>query len=126
MTQETFDKSGAWGMSASADLRNCARFVTNTTAIRAFVLDLCHDIGMRRFGPCELVYFGDDEKIAGYSMTQLIETSLVSGHFVDATNDAYIDVFSCRYFDVNVFREVAERWFYPSSITTHVQLRGVA
>ena len=34
----------------------------------------------------------------GYSAVQLIETSLISAHFVDATSDGYIDIFSCKYY----------------------------
>ncbi len=31
---------------------------------------------------------------AGYSLVQLIETSPITGHFVDKNGDAYLDVFS--------------------------------
>lgn len=51
---------------------------------------------MKRYGDCQITYFGEDEKVAGYSLTQFIETSLVSGHFADVDNSAYIDVFSCK------------------------------
>jgi hypothetical protein len=32
-------------------------------------------------------------------MYQLIETSNLSGHFVDDTKDIYFDVFSCKQYD---------------------------
>lgn len=32
-------------------------------------------------------------------MDQFIETSLISGHFANATNAAYIDIFSCKGYD---------------------------
>jgi len=38
-------------------------------------------------------------------MTQLIETSLISGHFANASNTAYLDLFSCKFYEP---REVAE------------------
>ena len=36
---------------------------------------------------------------AGYSLVQLIETSAITGHFCDASGDAYLDIFSCKDFD---------------------------
>jgi S-adenosylmethionine/arginine decarboxylase-like enzyme len=54
---------------------------------------------MKRFGEFNIVKFGEDEKVAGYSFVQLIETSLVSGHLVDHTNNAFIDIFSCKDYD---------------------------
>ena len=36
-----------------------------------------------------------DAEIAGFSLTQRIETSVVSGHLVDSTRCVFIDIFSC-------------------------------
>ncbi len=40
-------------------------------------------------------------------MTQLIETSLISGHFANKTNTVYLDVFSCKYYDPRAVGEFA-------------------
>ena len=53
---------------------------------------------------------------AGYSLVQLIETSAVTGHFCDASGDAYLDVFSCKDFDPEVAIGVVERHLRPESI----------
>jgi S-adenosylmethionine/arginine decarboxylase-like enzyme len=53
---------------------------------------------------------------AGYSLVQLIETSAVTGHFCDASGDAYLDVFSCKDFDAQVAIGVIERHLRPESI----------
>jgi hypothetical protein len=53
---------------------------------------------------------------AGYSLEQVIETSAVTGHFRDASGDAYLDVFSCTDFDPEVAIEVVERHFSPKFI----------
>jgi len=87
----------AWGLLSSIDLHNCdADTIRDAQAIKRFVVELCERIGMKRFGQCEVVNFGEDERVAGYSMTQLIETSLISGHFANQTNAVYLDVFSCK------------------------------
>jgi S-adenosylmethionine/arginine decarboxylase-like enzyme len=125
MTQDDFDSSGAWGLLATADLQDCDTVaIRDERYIRLFVEELCRGIGMRTFGPCQIVHFGGNTKVAGYSMVQLIDTSLVSGHFVDSSNAAYLDVFSCRYFNASVLRSLAEDWFLPKHVTMHEMLRG--
>jgi len=61
--------------------------------IRRFIIELCDLIDMHRFGEPQIIHFGPNERVAGFSMTQLIETSLVSGHFANETNAAYLDIF---------------------------------
>lgn len=96
------DTENYWGLSASIDLKNCdPSLIRSAFAIQTFVKDLCKVIDMKPFGECQVVHFGRDEKVAGFSMIQLIETSLISGHFANATNNAYIDIFSCKDFDVS-------------------------
>jgi hypothetical protein len=54
---------------------------------------------MKRYGKTQVVHFGEDERVAGFSMTQLIETSLISAHFANQSNTTYLDVFSCKAYD---------------------------
>ena len=125
MTQDFID-SGAWGLLASLDLYDCDTYtVRSENHIRAFTAELCRAIDMHTFGPCQVVHFGGTTKVSGFSMTQMIDTSLVSGHFVNSTNDAYIDVFSCKWFDARVAERVARRWFDPKHVATHTRPRGV-
>ena len=67
--------------------------------------------------------FGEDERVSGFSMTQLIETSLISGHFANQSNTAYLDVFSCKPYDPAVVEEFAIGYFGGSRCTTQVSLR---
>jgi S-adenosylmethionine/arginine decarboxylase-like enzyme len=73
--------------------------ITSADAIRDYVIELCDRIKMRRFGEPMIVNFGEDPKVSGYSLVQLIETSSVCGHFANQSCSAYIDIFSCKYFD---------------------------
>ena len=84
---------------------------------------MCERIDMKRFGETVVVNFGEDERVAGYSMTQLIETSLISGHFANQTNTVYLDVFSCKYYDPNVVAEFAKKFFEATDYDLHYTCR---
>jgi S-adenosylmethionine decarboxylase len=113
-----------WGLLSSVDVRNCnPETIRSAEKIEAFVVELCDLIKMKRFGDCRIVHFGKEEKVAGYSMTQLIETSLVSGHFANAANTAYIDVFSCKFYEPRVVAEFAAAYFEGSDYKLHIALR---
>lgn len=114
---DEFTNTGAWGISANVDLYDCnPEFIRSAEKISQYVKELCDLIKVTRFGECTVVNFGEDERIAGYSMTQLIETSLVSGHFANQTNTAYLDVFSCKFFDPEVVARFSQKFFEANSV----------
>lgn len=89
-----------WGISTLIDLADCnPDTIRDPKQIKEFVLDLCTLLQVKRYGECKIIHFGEDKRVAGYSMIQLIETSLVSGHFVNETNNAFIDIFSCKVYE---------------------------
>ena len=107
-----------WGYHLLLDCSRCDKsLVTDATNIKNFVNDLVKQIDMVTFGDTYVEHFAthDPEK-AGYSFFQMIETSNVSGHFVDKSGDAYIDVFSCKSFDINLVQVIVEKWFNPEKI----------
>jgi S-adenosylmethionine/arginine decarboxylase-like enzyme len=77
---------------------------------------------MKAFGAPSIVHFGTGDK-AGYTLTQLIETSNIMGHFVEETNDAYLDVFSCKDFSPETVERVAKQYFDPENITLYMLQR---
>ncbi|UCE24451.1 MAG: S-adenosylmethionine decarboxylase [Candidatus Zixiibacteriota bacterium] len=118
------DIEGAWGLACSFDIYDCnPDTIRDAEAIKRFVYQLCELIEMKRFGECVVVNFGEDERVAGFSMTQLIETSLISAHFANATNTTYLDVFSCKPYDPAVVERFAREFFGGSRCITHVNLR---
>ncbi len=124
VTKEEFNSSNAWGLSCSIDLSGCSpEKIRSADSIRTFVYELCKQIDVRRFGECTIVHFGEDDRIAGYSMTQLIETSLISGHFANRTNAAYLDVFSCRYFDPSKVCDFAKTYFEANKLVATCTIR---
>ena len=110
-----------WGILSCIDLYECdAEIIRNAEKIKQFVAELCDLIRMKRFGETQVVHFGEDERVSGYSMTQLIETSLISAHFANQTNTAYLDVFSCKLYDPNVVADFAKTFFKAKGFNLHV------
>ncbi len=123
-TLEQFGELGAWGLYSSVDVSDCdPGIIRDAEAIRQYVVQLCDLIQMKRFGETIVVNFGEDEKVAGYSMIQLIETSLISGHFANLTNKAYIDIFSCKYYDPDVAAHFTLSYFKGCDYKLNVALR---
>lgn len=114
----------AWGIASAIDIYDCdPSTIRSASVIRRFVEELCELIEMRRFGDTQIIHFGEDERVAGYSMVQLIETSLISGHFANLTNAAYLDVFSCKPYEPEKVRRFAQKYFGGHSSTLNVTLR---
>jgi len=113
-----------WGLQTSLDIYDCnPETIRDKEKIIDYVVRLCDLIGMKRFGECQVVHFGEDERVAGYSMLQLIETSLISGHFANLTNTAYLDIFSCKMYDPEVVARFSQEFFEGKSIVVHVTER---
>jgi len=122
--KERYEEIDAWGISTALDLYDCdPEIIRDADKIREFVVELCDRLEMRRFGECQVVDFGEDERVSGFSMTQLIETSLISGHFANATNVAYLDIFSCKYYEPRLMAEFAVVYFKGATYRMQVSLR---
>lgn len=122
--KERYEKEKVWGLLTSVDLYHCnPELIRDADAIRRYVDELCQIIDMKKFGDTLVVNFGEDERVAGFSMTQLIETSLVSGHFANLTNAAYLDIFSCKYYDPQVAADFSQKFFQAKEMTIHYILR---
>lgn len=116
--------SPPWGISCNIDIYNCdPAIIRDADRIRLFVRELCERIGMRRFGETQVVHFGEEERVAGFSMVQLIETSLISAHFANLTNTVYLDVFSCKPYDLDEVAAFAQEFFKGDRCISHSRSR---
>ncbi len=121
--QSRFAASHAWGLLASVDVYNCdPDIIRNADAIRCYVKKLCDKIDIVRCGETTVVNFGGGQ-MEGFTMTQLIENSLISGHFSNKSNTAYIDVFSCKYFEPREVAEFSINFFKGAHYRMQVGLR---
>ncbi|MEH0022858.1 MAG: adenosylmethionine decarboxylase [Desulfobacter sp.] len=122
--KKAYENTMPWGVLTSVDIYGCdSGHIRDAGHIERFVVELCEHIDMRRFGDCQIVHFGDDEKVAGYSMTQLIETSLISGHFANASDTAYLDIFSCKFYEPRDVAEFAMSFFKGDHYKMQIALR---
>ena len=114
----------AWGIATSIDIYDCdPSSIRDADKIKTFVIALCELIDMKRFQEPTIVHFGEDEKVAGFSMIQLIETSLISGHFANESNNVYIDVFSCKFYHPWKVAEFTKTFFKAQDYNIHIVLR---
>lgn len=122
--EEEFNNSQAWWIASSVDVFWCnPKLIRDAWAIREYVSELCNLIQMKTFWDTQIVHFWEDEKVAWYSMTQLIETSLISGHFANATNAAYLDIFSCKYYDPWTVADFTVRYFKWKYYKLNINIR---
>ena len=123
-TLEEYRRSAAWGLACSVDLKGCdPALIRNAGAIKDFVVKLCELIEMKRYGETQVVNFGEDPRVSGFSMIQLIETSLISGHFANQTNAAYLDIFSCKYYPPETVAAFCKDFFKAESSILNVNFR---
>lgn len=124
VTKEEYDLSKAWGLSTAIDLHDCdPDLLKNAEKIREYIAKVCALIDAKPWGPCHVQHFGINPDVAGYSMMQLVETSLVSGHFANKTNRIFLDIFSCKYYDPIKAAEFSKEFFKAKDATFKCTLR---
>ena len=89
-----------------------------------FVIQLVEEIDMVAYGQPMIEHFAThDEDKAGWSLVQLIETSSITGHFVDKNGDFYLDLFSCKEFDIDKTTNFVKDYLEPKNIKQTYLLR---
>lgn len=114
----------SWGMQTSIDLKKCnPKIIRSYDHLKKYLFDLCDIIDMRRFGEPTIITFGEEDRLLGYSMTQFIETSLISGHFADELNAGFIDIFSCKVYNPMKAARFTKDYFEADSAKVGVIFR---
>ena len=112
-----------WGHHLLLNARLCTpATIRSAPLIRDFTNTLVKRIDMVPYGSPKIVMFGTGNK-KGYTLVQLIETSNICAHFVEETDDMYLDVFSCKPFEESVVREIVRFYFNPNRMTTQMVTR---
>ena len=109
-----------WGYHALFDCHACDKqVITNGSRLEYFMRELVKKIDMKAFGLPIVKHFAThDPAKGGYTVMQMIETSAIVGHFVDANGDAYLDIFSCKPFDLNVTEAFINEFLKPEYISS--------
>jgi S-adenosylmethionine/arginine decarboxylase-like enzyme len=110
--------SPSWGYHLIINAAACdPTAIRSSTHIKEFTKELVKRIKMKAYGLPKVVRFGS-RHVGGYSLVQLIETSNITAHFVEETNDAYFDIFSCKTFDPKIALDVVKEFFKPANTQT--------
>lgn len=117
--------SDYWGYHGTFDCKSCNKdLIKSEENLKGFLADLVHKIDMKAYGDPILAHFANhDPSKGGYTILQMIETSTITGHFIDSNGDCYIDVFSCKPFSIDVAADVVNVWFKPEKMTVELRHR---
>lgn len=110
-SRTTHFSMNSWGISTAIDLFECRPLeIREPSKITEFLQRLVALIDMKAYGEPIIVRFGSGNKY-GYSAIQLIETSAIVCHFDETGNNAYIDIFSCKDYDVEKATDFCMEFF---------------
>jgi len=119
-------KSKIYGKELILDLYDCdPKIIRSKKKILEYSNKLCNLIKVKKYGKpiCERFALSNPPA-AGYSLVQLIESSLVSGHFSELWNSAYINIFSCKKdFDDKKAAAFTKKFFKAKKIKNRVIIR---
>jgi S-adenosylmethionine decarboxylase len=91
--------------------------ITSSENVKNFSRELVQAIDMVAYGEPIVEHFAThDPDKAGISLVQLIETSNICAHFVDKNGDFYVDIFSCKEYDIETAVRVVQKYFEPTKI----------
>ena len=123
--QDLTQNDASFGQELVLNLKNCTpETIKSAEKILQFVDELCVLIDIKKYGKPFIERFAEHSKIAaGYSIAQMIETSLISGHFSEYLNTAYLNIFSCKPFDAEVARDFAKQFFGAKSVEAQLLVR---
>ena len=102
-----------FGWELILDLYECDQeAISSDKKIKEFAAKLCKILEMKAYGEPMTPYFGENnEHTKGYSLLQFIETSSITGHFSEATGAAYINIFSCKAYDMEKAEKFTKEFF---------------
>lgn len=109
-------KKKIWGQTMFIDLDGCEySLLTSRKKLIEFAKKLCKEIKMIPHGKPIVERFGQG-KLEGYSLMQFIETSTITVHLDEFGLRAFIDIFTCKRFNVNKAKKLCKSFFKAKSI----------
>jgi S-adenosylmethionine/arginine decarboxylase-like enzyme len=113
-----------WGQLLSVDLSDCnPNLINNKESLEKFCVGICREIDMVAFGDPIINRFGEGE-LEGFSMMQFIMTSSIVAHMDEKGNRAFIDIFSCKNFDVKKAKIFCKSFFQAKKMKYKNSYRG--
>ena len=109
---------GCYGKELILDMHSCDSDRFTRKDIRSYFKKVCGLIDMER---CRLSWWDDygvpveerqtDPHLKGTSAVQFILTSNITIHTLDILKKVYLNLFSCKDFDVDTVIKFSEEWF---------------
>ncbi len=114
-----------FGYELIMNLERCDKeVITSREKLKIYVDELCRLIKMEKYGKAMLPYFGEfSEHTKGYSLAQFIETSSITGHFSELWHKAYINIFSCKWFDEKIAQKFTKDFFKARAMQSRFMVR---
>jgi len=112
-----------WALHGIVDSAKCCpRAIRDKNHIESFARSLVKRIDMTSLPDPKVQYFESGNK-TGYTLVQLVDKSNIVAHFVEETNDMYLDVFSKIPFNIMDVDQLVNIYFAPISKTSMVLTR---
>jgi S-adenosylmethionine/arginine decarboxylase-like enzyme len=123
-------KNKSYGRELVLDLHNCNPRKFARAYLRKYFRDLCKLIDMER---CKLVWWDDCglpaeecqtlSHLKGTSAVQFIMTSNITIHTLDLLGNVYLNIFSCKEFDVKQATEFSKIYFEGKVVASTTIIR---
>ena len=112
-----------WGYHLIVNAAGCdSNAIRSKEKIREFSAALVKGIDMVAYGKPQIVRFGTSVQ-KGYTLVQLIETSNITAHFSEESDEVYLDVFSCKAFNPKDALAIFKKYFKPVKIGAEFLVR---
>jgi len=119
-------RTTTFGYELIFDLHNCQdkESLRSKRRLQDFVDRLCKLLKMKKYGKTLIPHFGHDSEItSGYSLLQFIETSSITGHFSEGMDAVYLNVFSCKPYNVAKAKKFVKDFFRPKKMKVRYLVR---
>lgn len=113
-----------WGYHLMLDCSGCNDNIKDREQIYGFVKEMIKRIDMIAYGEPVIEFMLPSDPKEGYSLMQLIQTSNICAHFVNLDNTAYIDIFSCKDYNIEDAKAVVNEFFAPTKVRINYVTRN--
>jgi S-adenosylmethionine/arginine decarboxylase-like enzyme len=114
-----------YGIELLLDLKDCDLSKLSRNMLESFFVQLCNLIRMKRHG--EPLFWEDTSEtphLHGISAIQFIETSNIVCHPLPLLNAVYVNVFSCKEFDVDAAKRFSAEFWQAGTVAYTVVTRN--
>lgn len=121
-----------YGVELVLDLYNCDVSKFNRRSIGKYFTALCKLLKMKK---CKRVFWDDvgvpikerqtSPHTKGTTAIQFIITSNITIHCLDILEQAYVNIFSCKPFDLGKAQQFTQEWFNADSVRPWPLRRGI-